>query len=193
MDPFMLFAAGVTLLGVVGDYQMYKESKSQAARVEEIARENARLQRMEAEETERRMRKEQEKQRSLTRARAAASGYRESKSAQIYLSEMTKEHETEIEWIRMSSEMRQNIMIQEAAMEADAIRAQGKTSLWNAVGRTATALFYAREAGLFSTKSDLLRDAQNLAGQEYWTTPDSRYGINNPFAPSTYSVPTILG
>lgn len=191
MDPFMMFAAGVTLLGVVGDYQMYKESKSRAAQVEQIARENARLQRMEAEEAERRMRREQAEKEGLAKARAAASGYRENKSAALYLQDMVKEHDKEIEWIRLSTRTKENIIMQEAAIEASAIREQGKASLWNAVSRTATAAFYAREAGLFSTQADLLKDATLMAEKPFWQS--GRYAVNNPFAPSTYSVPTILG
>ncbi len=106
---------------------------------------------------------------------------------------MEKEHENNIEWIRTSSEMRQNITIQEGAMQADAIRAQGKAALWNAAGRVATAAFYAREAGLFSTKADLLRDAQNLTNQDYWQVPGSRYAINQPWAPSqSLTTPPVL-
>lgn len=183
MDPFMLFSSAVTLLGIVGDYKQYKSSKRQAARIEEIARDNARLQRMEVEEQERRMREEQKQVEGLNKARAAASGYRENKSAALYLQHVVDQHKKEIDWLQTSSEMRIDIMQKEASMEADAIRQAGKASLWNALGRTATAVFYAREAGLFSTKADLLRDASVMTQKPYWELPDKRYAVSNPWAP----------
>ena len=184
----MLFTAGVTLLGIVGDYQQYKESKKSAARIEEIARDNARLLREEAKETERRMRRDQEKTEGLMRARMAASGYIENKSATLYLEDVKGEHGKQIDWIRTSTKSRANIIIKEGAFEAEAIRQAGKSSLWNAAGRLGTSLFYAREAGLFSTQTDLLRSAEVHASKPYWTD-NSRYAMNNPFA----SNPNILG
>ena len=192
MDPFMMFAAGVTLLGIVGDIEMYKESKSRAAQVEQIARDNAKLARMEAQEQERRLREEQKQIEGLTKARMAASGYSENKSATEYFTYLLGEHKKEIDWITTATDMKINISLQEAAMEADAIRSQGKAALWSGAQKFATAAFYANEAGLFSTQADLLRDAQTLTNQPYWQAPgSSRYAINNPWAPSPNYLGTI--
>lgn len=186
MDPFSIVPVITSLIGAYGSYKQYQDSKENAAEIERIAQQNARLMRMENAEVERRAKLEQEAVEGEARARSFASGYKSSESANLYIKGLEEEHDKQLDWLEYSGEKQVSIMLQESRLEADILRQQGKASLWNMASNVGMAAFYANEAGLFTTKADLLRDAAVFNSYPHLPV-DNRLTILNP----TYKAPTV--
>lgn len=130
--------AGIGLLisAASAGYSIYS-SEQAAKEAEDIADANARREAMEAEEMAQRQEKEAAREESLARARAAASGVG-GESQDIYLEELSRTNQREIDWIRQSGRSRAAITRQSGASAASQARREGVSAGLAGLGQAAS-------------------------------------------------------
>lgn len=130
-----LAVAGMVISLASGLYQ-YKSAQDAADAQEDIADQNAKREQREAEEMASRAESEAAREQSLARARAAASGVG-GESTDLYISDLTRRRNREIDWMRESGKSRAKITRREGRHEARATRAQGVGAMFSALGGAA--------------------------------------------------------
>ena len=125
-------AAGVaaisTLLSAGAGMYAASQKYEAADQAEEIAELNARNAEMEAEESARRLEKQQASNQSLARARAAASGAG-GESVANYLEDMEREDENQLDWIRRAGSSQAGILRRQGAHAATAARGEATAGM----------------------------------------------------------------
>ena len=133
MGPeYIAGAAAITAL--IGAGAQFYSSMQQAEAAEEgerIAEKNAQRAELETEEQARRLKAQQEKNQSLARARAAASGAG-GESIDTYLEDMEDEDYRQLDWLRRSGYNRSQIMRDEGRMYGRAGRARATAGMFSA-------------------------------------------------------------
>ena len=111
------------------------QQRSAGRKAEAIGEANARRESEEAAEATRRLKLEQEKVLSETRARAAASGVTSEGTVEAYLGEMEKNFSDELDWIKKSGASAANIQRRQGAYQRQQADAQAWGTIANAFSR----------------------------------------------------------
>ena len=96
-------------VGAIAQFSAAGEFESAGDEARALSERNAALIEAESREEGRRLKFQAEKEQSLARARAAASGITMAGSPGLYVSEMENVMQDELDWLRKSSESRQDI------------------------------------------------------------------------------------
>ena len=129
-----LAVAGMVISLASGVFQFASAQKA-ANEQEDIADQNAKREKEEAEELAQRAEDTAAREESLARARAAASGVG-GKSTNLYISDLTKRNQREIDWMRKSGKSKAKITQREGRAAASATRSQGAGSLFSSIGKS---------------------------------------------------------
>lgn len=126
----MIASAAVGAVAHLSAAERFDESGEEARA---LAERNAALIEAESREEGRRLRFQAEKEQSLARARAAASGITMAGSPGLHLAEMEQVLGDELDWLRRSSESRQDIMRRTGGYQRDIAQARGMGARLGAV------------------------------------------------------------
>jgi len=118
----------------LGGRSAKKASKKAARQQEALGREQASLIGMETEEELRRYDLNREKTLASGEALAAASGFGAGGSQDVYMESLETEFALERDWISEVSEQRQDVARMTGQYSADALRSQGKQSMYQGIG-----------------------------------------------------------
>ncbi len=155
---------GTAAYGAYASYEAAQESASAAreaaATQNRVTLMNVRAQQAETAETMRRTRMQMQSEESTARAKAAASGVRVSQgSAADYLSFMSDENKSQLDWMQQAGTSQANILQAEGDARAKAYSTQAKTAKLQGTAALAGGL-----SGAFAIGSD----AGGWSGDKAW-------------------------
>lgn len=138
-----LASAGVSLWGGISGR---KSANDQAKKQKQIGKMQGAAIEAETEEELRRMDKQNEAIMSQGTAAVGASGFAKGSSQDVYMSSMATEMKNQRDWTEESGATKAELAVKGANYSADALKSQGKSSMFSGVGGMFTGLALAGKA-----------------------------------------------